>query len=142
MGEVLLKGTGLGDDPVAIDPPLRAACFPVESSGDDKNLFGQVPGLLKGPATLVYVFDDVNDVAEVHDLCLLLRSIRGMSGVPTSCLISEISETADVAPSAAPEVEECRTVLEQSIAKELLNGTREERPGHGGPVAGNEGHWG
>lgn len=82
-GVELLDGRGVGESAVAVGSARPGAGVPRESGGHDEDGPGQPPGFGEGLGLLGGVFDDIDDVAEVDDVCLASRDLWRMCGVPS-----------------------------------------------------------
>ena len=86
----LLKGTLAGNDPVALEIDRGVGSLPVEACGDDENLLGKIPRRSEDDHALVWVLDDVDDVAEIHNVGRFTFFVRKKRRIPTGHLNSHL----------------------------------------------------
>jgi hypothetical protein len=80
---VFLEGVAAGDDAVAVGDHSSGAVIDQHLGSDDENFLGQVPGVDQGFPPLGGVFDDIDDIAQVHHIRLGVGGHRGESRGPS-----------------------------------------------------------
>jgi hypothetical protein len=78
-----LERAGAGDDAVAGGTPAQATCIPDEACRDHEEFAGEVPCLPENLCSFDYVFDDVEDIAEVHHGGRGARPIGPVGRIPS-----------------------------------------------------------
>ncbi len=81
---VLLESIAAGDNAVAVGNDASGAIVNQHLGGDDEHLLSQTPGVDQRFASFGGIFDDVDDVAQVHHVGWGVRNIGPKVGIPPS----------------------------------------------------------
>ena len=116
----LLERPDLREDAVAVfdlglPPPADH-----DPSSDHQNLLAEIPSFPQRGCSLVNIFDDVEHIAEVHNVGRLLRPIRPPRRIPAVAGNVEMPQSLDVFAVPTPEVKHRpggneKLVIEQTL---------------------------
>ena len=106
LREKLLEGPLAGHDPVALEVDGGVRRLPVEAGRDDEHLPGKLPSGGEDDDPLVRVFDDVDHVAEIHDVGGSALFIGKERGIPAGHGNTHLPQPQQVVPAPAAVVEE------------------------------------
>jgi len=133
--EEFLEGVAAGDEAVAVGGDFIVGFLAGDEGGDEEGAAGVLPGVDEGIDAFGGVFDDVEDEAEVDDVCGVLGGVRGVDGVPAVGLVAEFCDGEDIAAVAAAVVEEGFSAAELAEFEEGFEGFGDFAADEGGFVS-------
>ena len=132
LREELLEGALPRHDPVALEIDGGIGCLPVEAGGDDQDLPGELPRRGEHDDALVGILDDVDDVAEIHDVGGRPLFVGEERRIPARHRNPHLVQPQQIAAAAATVVEERPLLVDQAVVERKRHGAGQRGPADGG----------
>src|SRR5262249_5242399 len=110
---VFLKSIAACDQTVVVCKVPFARLANQHLPGDNQNLFRQRPCLEQCGAALMFILDDIDDIAKIDDIGSGNFRVRQVKWIPSAARIAAFGNHLHICAVTAAKVEECRLRLEE-----------------------------
>ena len=140
LGKELLESTLSGDQSVAVEVSAQSPSIPLKTCSDHEDPPRESPSGSENKASLLWVFDHVDHVAQIDDICGRPSFVWEKGGVPSVDRQTHLVKALQITTSTTPVVEERSLSGKKAILKGQCHRSRQRQSPHGGSVRSNSSH--